>query len=454
MRLDEALRIQRGDVVSFIGAGGKTSALFRLARELSAQGWRVIGTTTTRIAAEEMRQAPATVAIHPAADPAQLFGPISQALNDHAFVFLHERVRDHKALGIRPDVIRHLLDRVNSDVILVEADGARRLSFKAPYDHEPVIPPETTQVVVVAGLDVLGQPLDSEHVYNPEAMVRRYGYAPGAEIGWPWVASVLRDETLGLRRVEPHVRATVLLNKSPLEGVTRRRARLIASLLLRSPRVHAVAIGAMQADDPVFEVRRPVAALVLAAGLSSRMGQPKVLLPWGRETVLESILRRLYMVRLDEIVVVTGHGAERVEEVAARLGVRTAHNPHYQMGEMLSSLQTGLRALDGRYEACLVVLGDQPLIPGYVYARLLTAYAERQGCIIAPSYQMRRGHPILIDRRHWPALLELPPGSAPREVINAHAAEIAYVTVNTDSILADMDTPDDYAAAKRRAGLA
>ncbi len=436
--------------MSFIGAGGKTSALFRLGWELTARGWRVVATTTTRVAADEARQAPLALKVSHQSSADRVFG----ALNQYRFVFVYERIQGAKALGLDPEMTGLLLDRVNSDVLLVEADGARRLPLKAPYAHEPVIPSGTTRVVLVAGVDVLGKPLDDEHVYNPEAMVERYGYPPGEAIRWPWLASVLRDEQLGLRNVGPGIPVTVLLNKVPAEGVIRRRARLIASLLLRSPRIQAVAIGEVRSPaEPIHEVRRPVAAIVLAAGLSSRMGTFKVLLPWGRETVLEVIIRRLYMSRLDHIVVVTGHQADRVSRVAGGLGVTTVHNPDFANGDMLTSLQAGLRALDSRYEACLVVLGDQPQVQGRVIADLLNTYAEGRGSIVAPSYERRRGHPILIGRQHWPALLDLPPGSAPRDVINARADEIAYVTVSDDSILRDIDTPEDYETARRRAGL-
>ncbi len=450
MKLHQALQVSRGDVLSFIGAGGKTSALFRLAHELTDIGWRVVGTTTTRVAADELRSAPLTLKLGRVASTAQ----ITNALSRHHFVFLYDHIQDHKVIGISPKMVRLLLDRVGSDVLLVEADGSRRLPFKAPYPHEPVIPSETTHVVLVAGMDVVGKPLDSDHVYNPEAMIQRYGYPPEAEIPWPWVASVLRDEELGLLNVAPRLPVSVLLNKTSPEGISRRRAQLIASLLLRSRRIHAVLIGAMQSSaDPVYEVRRPVAAIVLAAGMATRMGKPKVLLPWGEESVLEAIIRRLRLARLDEVVVVTGHWADEVSKVASRLDARVVHNPFYEGGEMLSSLQAGLRALDNRFAACLVVLGDQPQIQGRVIAEVLTAYAEGRGSIVAPSYRMRRGHPIVIDRQHWPELLALPSGASPRDVINAHADQIAYVNVNTDSVVTDIDTPEDYRAALRRAGL-
>ena len=121
---------------------------------------------------------------------------------------------------------------------------------------------------------------------------------------------------------------------------------------------------------------------------------------------------------------------------------------------MLSSLQTGLSALDDGVSACLVFLGDQPQISARLVHQIMTAYAGGQGGIVAPSFMNRRGHPILIDRRFWPEILDLPDGGAPRDVINAHADDITYVITEDDTILRDMDTPEEYQAALRRAGLA
>ena len=450
MKLVDALQIKRGDVVSFIGAGGKTSALLRLGRELKANGWRVLATTTTRVAAAEIADVP--LAMRLGADPDLAL--VSSALSRHGFVFAYDRIEGNKAIGIRPEAVRQLLDRVGSDVLLVEADGSRRLPLKVPHPHEPALPQETTQIVLSAGLNALGRPLDNAHVYNADAMIQRYGYPEGAPLVWPWLASVLRDEQLGLRGVPPDYPVSVLLNQVPAQGIDLRRARLIASLLLRSTRVDSVLIGEMQAEgEPIHEVRRPVAAIVLAAGKSSRMGDLKVLLPWGRETVLDTIIRRLQMVRLDHILVVTGREAEKVEAIAHRLGVDAVFNPDYAQGEMLSSLKAGLLALDRRYAACLVVLGDQPQMQGRVIGEVLDAYAHGCGSIVAPSFQMRRGHPILIGREHWADMLALEAGQSPRDLINARADAIAYVNVNTDTILGDIDTPADYRAALREAGL-
>ncbi|PJF36694.1 MAG: putative selenium-dependent hydroxylase accessory protein YqeC [Candidatus Thermofonsia Clade 1 bacterium] len=460
MRLREALNVQRGEVIAFIGAGGKTSALFRLGHELAAEGWRVLATTTTRIAAEELVHVPSVVATD-ASGTYPRPEALSRALSQHGFTFLYHTVVNsggvEKVVGVAPEMINKLLDNVDSDAILIEADGARRLPFKAPYAHEPVVPSATTLAVPVVGIDCVGQPLDEAHVYNPQAMIDEYGYPYGERVRWMWVASVLRNPTLGLKGIPERARIAALINKVPESGLGRNLARLIGRLALREPRLSAVLCGSVQAAEPIYEVHQRVAAVILAGGLSRRMGLPessKVLLPWeGDKPIIRVIAERLKRMRLDDIVVVTGHVAERVRAALKEEPVRFAHNADYATGEMLSSLQVGLRALDESIAACLVVLGDQPQIDGRIVGQLMQAYAEKRGKIIAPSYKGKRGHPILIDRSLWQDLLALPHGGAPRDVINANAHQTYYVIVDTDSVLRDVDTPDDYRQARRHADL-
>ncbi len=448
MKLHEAFEITRGDVVAFIGAGGKTSTLVRLGYELADLKWRVLATTTTRIAEEQLKLFPYAMPID-AGNAA-----ISEALNRHRYVFIYETVSKGKVYGPDPAWLPTLLDSIDSDVLLVEADGARGLPLKAPYQHEPVIPPDTTLVVPVASLAVLGQPLDGNHVYNAQAMIDRYGYYPGSRIKSPWVAQVLRDESLGLSGIPEKARIAAFLNQTPATGYLRGRARLIAQLALRSSRLNSVSLGMARSANPVHEVQRPVAAVVLAAGLSRRMGQPKVLLPWTEQkTIIEHIVEQLIRSRIDPITVVTGHHADEVKSLVKPLGCKVVFNRAYRTGEMLSSLKAGLRALPENIAAAMIVLGDQPRLDPRVIHQVMTAYAENASVIVAPSFEMRRGHPIIISRRLWPELLALRGDAQPRDVINAHADQITYVNVNTDSILRDVDTPQDYNEERYRAGL-
>jgi molybdenum cofactor cytidylyltransferase len=462
VKIRQALNITRGDIVAFTGAGGKTSTLFRLGQELFAEGLRVIGTTTTRIAVSELAGAAGAVrlsslSVRPNA--------ISRALSQHGFIFVYSDIQGDKVIGVSPETVEQLADTVDSDVMLIEADGARRLPFKAPLAHEPVIPTSTTLVVPMAGYDVIGKPLDKQHVYNPDAMIDRYGYTSGEQVKAPWVACVLRDEELGLKAVPERARVVAMINKVPLSASQRVRARAMAKMILREPRIQGVALGAVHGETPIHEVQRRVAGVILAGGLSSRMSQngstngakpkpvSKVLLPWDGRPIIRVITDRLKRLRLDDLVVVTGHMADQVRKTVADEPVRIAHNADYRTGDMLSSLQTGIRALGDDISACLIVLGDQPQLDNRVVMDVLNAYAEGRGKIIAPSYNNRRGHPILIDRAYWQEILDLPVGAAPRDVINAHADEIAYVNAPTDSILRDIDTPEDYQQERKRAGL-
>lgn len=189
-----------------------------------------------------------------------------------------------------------------------------------------------------------------------------------------------------------------------------------------------------------------ITAVILAAGQSKRMGQPKMLLPWGNITVLGQVIDTVQRAKMKEILVVTGAEREQVEQVVKQYAIRSTHNPNYTSGEMLSSLQAGLRALqdNASAEAALVCLGDQPQVQERSVRAVVETFEARKSSIVVPSYQMRRGHPWLVARPLWDEILAMRPDESPRDFLNRHADEIEYVEVNTPSILADLDTYDDY----------
>jgi molybdenum cofactor cytidylyltransferase len=199
-----------------------------------------------------------------------------------------------------------------------------------------------------------------------------------------------------------------------------------------------------------------VAAVVLAAGTSSRYGANKLLLPFGRGTVVSTVLSTLAQSAAHPLVVVTGHERTQVEAALDGLPVALAHNPDYQAGEMLSSIKRGLRHLSDTPEvtAALIVLGDQPLIQRRVVNHLVTAFVQGCGEIIAPRYRLNgpRGHPVLIARQWWEAVFALPPGANVRDLLQAHPAAVTHLVFDTDSILRDVDTPEAYRAARESAG--
>jgi molybdenum cofactor cytidylyltransferase len=186
-----------------------------------------------------------------------------------------------------------------------------------------------------------------------------------------------------------------------------------------------------------------ISAIVLAAGLSARMGRPKLLLPYGEHTVVEQVVSMLLSSLADEVLVVTGHEREAVERALAGWPVRAVFNPDYAAGEMLSSVQVGLGAASAESRAALLAVGDMPAVEAGVVAQLVAAY-RTDDCVYIPSYHMRAGHPVLVPRSYWPAILALPRGASLRSVWQAEGSRIHWVTVDTPSVLRDMDTPADY----------
>ena len=187
-----------------------------------------------------------------------------------------------------------------------------------------------------------------------------------------------------------------------------------------------------------------ISAIILAAGQSKRMGQPKMLLPWGKLTVIEKVIITFLDAKVQEIVVVTGGARELVEKILEGYPVRKIHNKDYATGEMLSSIQDGLRAMSNQTPAALIGLGDQPQVQEQTIRLICETYRESGFSLIVPSFQMRRGHPWLVARPLWGEILALKSPESPRDFLNRHAADIHYVNVRTPSILADLDTPEDY----------
>jgi len=191
-----------------------------------------------------------------------------------------------------------------------------------------------------------------------------------------------------------------------------------------------------------------VSAILLAAGESRRMGQPKMLLPWGGTTVLGQVVASFAAAGLDDILVVTGGARRQVEALIAGLAkdypVRTVFNPAYTQGEMLSSIQAGLAALGPAPRAALVGLGDQPQVREGVVRGICAAFVETGAPLIIPSFRNRRGHPWLLARPLWAEFLALPAATTPRDFLQVHTGGITYLTVEDDSILRDIDTPEEY----------
>lgn len=448
MRLFQALRIDDGEVVAFTGAGGKTTAMFRLADDLAEHGRTVLTTTTVKVSPALIERAPR----HFSSAEANR-GRVEAALDRHTHLFVTgpvDRAID-SAAPVTAGLIDELLTVPRLGALLIKADSGNRRLFKAPLGDEPTVPPATTLVVVMANLEAIGEAIIDLNVHNAARAAELANVGAGHDVTADVLARVLAHPEGGLKGVPAGARVAVFLNRVDLP----RRLEIgrgIAQRLLAEPRINTVLLGTARKPNAVAEVHGRVGAVVLAAGQSTRMGQPKLLMEWAEGgTILGAVLTRLRATPVTEIVVVTGAERERIEAVARAAAegdprLSFVHNPDFAEAEMGRSLQTGLKALQTAPEAALVALGDQPLMPTAVIGDLVQRWRETLAPVVAPVHGDKRGHPLLLDRAVWPRVMALAANANPRQALAGLPVE--NVVAPDNAILLDIDTPEDYARAR------
>lgn len=189
-----------------------------------------------------------------------------------------------------------------------------------------------------------------------------------------------------------------------------------------------------------------VGGIILAAGLSSRMKQPKLLLPFDDgNTIIGATIDQALKAKLDDLVLVSGACREQVEAIAAAKGVRSVYNPDYALGQS-TSLKRGLDAL-GPATAAMFILGDQPTIPASVYIALSDAYRAYRPPIVVPrSAEGERGNPSLFAPEMFDELRQIEGDVGGRPVLRKYIEQIMYVDVGEEAVLYDIDTEEQYRA--------
>ena len=189
-----------------------------------------------------------------------------------------------------------------------------------------------------------------------------------------------------------------------------------------------------------------ISGILLAAGLSTRMGEPKQLLPFGESTIVETVVDNMLGAKFNEVIVVVGHRAEEIQTQLGTRPIKTVFNPDYRDG-MLTSAQTGIRTLAAG-DAFALMLVDQPFITSALIDQVVDAYSQTEKGIAVPSYNYKRGHPVICDQKYASDILALTPESdGVRTLFKKYSHDIHYVTVDTDAVLRDIDDPEDYKRA-------
>ncbi|MGQ0797628.1 MAG: NTP transferase domain-containing protein [Methanobacteriota archaeon] len=190
-----------------------------------------------------------------------------------------------------------------------------------------------------------------------------------------------------------------------------------------------------------------ISAIVLAAGTSSRMAEPKARADLDGRPLLDHVLDAVRSSRADEIVVVLGHEADRVREAAPLEGTTVVVNPDYRKG-MSTSIRAGLRAARADSAGFLIVLGDQPFVSAATIDELIAAHAQSGARILIPTFQGIRGNPVLVDGSLSDEMESIAGDQGCRAIFGRHAEDLLEVPVRDAGVLIDLDTPEELARAR------
>ena len=454
--IEQALRASKSSSIAFIGAGGKTTALFQLAREL-VKHTPVIVTATAHLGAWQVSLADQHLIVE---SPEALDG-LENKLQGVTLItgkFDGDRTKplDAESLNwLNQFCKKHAMP------LLIEADGSRQKPLKGWAEHEPPIPDFVEQVVTVAGLAGLGKILNAENVHRAEIFSKLSGLEVGKIITPDALARVLTHPNGGQKNIPSDARKIVLLNQADTVELQAMAHGMIDSLL---PGFDSVAIASLKQEN-IFAVHESVAGVILAAGESVRFGKPKQLLDWKGEAFVHAVARTALEAGLSPVVVVVGANGKEVEAAVADLNVVIVKNDEWKSGQG-SSIKAGILFLTQpppslpqiRQEnsglktnvsnvvfgggACIFLLADQPQITTSIIRALIEKHAEGLYPIIAPMVLDQRANPVLFDRVTFADLLEIQGDVGGRTIFHKHRVE--YIPWHDDRMLLDVDTPEMY----------
>jgi molybdenum cofactor cytidylyltransferase len=435
MKLKNALDVRVGSTIAFVGAGGKTGAMFALGRELEgpvvlsttthlgtwqAQGadQHVIAFSSSDIEEIDFNGCPITLVTGPADDNDRL-----TALEAPLLARLH--VKCHE-VGIP---------------LMIEADGAKQRSLKAPAGHEPVIPEWVDSVVVLAGMKGLGKPLTDDWVHRPELFSDLSGRALGESIRVEDVVKVLVDREGGLKGIPSSARRYLFLVQAddPIEQA--QAGRMTRDLIGAYNRVLVGDLDRQSEMGPVFAAYSQVAGVVLAAGGSKRLGQPKQLLMWQGEPFISKIVKTGLASGLTPLVAVTGAEKELIESALDHLPIRMVFNPDWEAGQA-GSMKSGLEALPAECDAVMFLLGDQPQISPVLIRQLIERFYQHRKPVTAPMVNGQRGNPVLFSRETFDTLRRVSGDQGGRAVIQQF--EVDWLPWVDERALLDVDKEGDF----------
>ena len=420
-------------IIAVVGSGGKTSLIWRLTEELVQAGKKVAVTTTTHMAMEKER-------------PFALDGEGAEALIfKHGYVLVASIDIQKKKLSSLPyEKLKKLSELC--DVLLIEADGARKKPFKIPMEWEPVIPDFTDLVIAVCGLDSLGKSI-KEAAYCPRETALFLGKKE-TDIICPQDMIKAVSSRDGLLKGVGEREYRVYLNK--MDTVKERET-------LNKIRRELSDMGVQVFCGSLREKKKNTAWIMLAAGNSRRFGANKLLYEIEGSPMYQRTLSCLFKAQKEvlkktgifcPVTVVTQY--KEVGETAEKMGAKVCYNPHPEEG-ISSSLKIGLKE-NKEADACLFTVADQPWLTWESVMGLLEVFWESEKGMACMQNGEKKGNPCIFSRKYYEKLFSLTGDVGGKQILNAHPTDIVVYQTKGERELEDIDYMDEREIKKRGEG--
>ncbi|MCC6148467.1 MAG: putative selenium-dependent hydroxylase accessory protein YqeC, partial [Anaerolineaceae bacterium] len=315
---------------------------------------------------------------------------------------------------------------------------------KAPAKFEPAIPPWVDMVVNVVGLSGLGKPFSAETVHRHEEFASLSGLSMLNPITPEALTKVLSHGEGGLKNIPSRARKVIVLNQADtqeinvIEGMAAQLKEVYDAVLI-------CALNSTNSQEEVLSVHELIGGIILAAGSSTRMGIPKILLEWKEQTLIRTIAEKALQGGLLPVIVVAGELIVQVVRSLEGLPVKLIENKQWHEGQSVSIVK-GLQAVGRRVGGAIFLLADQPQIPVALIEELVKQHSFSLSPIIAPRVAGKRANPVLFDAVTFPALLKLIGDSGGRQIFDQFPPD--WLEWSDDTILLDVDTPADYQQLK------
>ena len=430
MRLDtRPLSNQR---ISFSGSGGKTTALFQLAREMENIHKKVLVTATSHLGLWQT----------PFADHHIIEDDIRDIPNT-GITLITGQVDERKTKPINNKTLYwlHEESKTKNTPLLIEADGSKQKPLKAPNQHEPPIPDFVDMVIYTAGLSAIGKPLTEENVHRPEIFSNLVNLNVNEPILPEHIVAYLSHPQGGQKNIPHNARKILLLNQADTDELQSIGGKMAKELI---GHFDSVIVGSLK--QQTFRTFEHTAAIILAAGDSTRYGSPKQLLDWKGKPFIRHIVETAAQAGLWPLVVVTGAHTADIRYALNGLQTDIVYNPDYRKGQS-TSIKAGINFIQNlpnkNIGSAIFLLADQPQIPSDVMRALTELHSKELHPIIAPLVlEERRANPVLFDKVTFPDLVQLQGDVGGRGIFSKHKVE--FLPWHDDILLLDVDKPEDY----------